>query len=74
MVSQQLQFLESQMHGTPPANVPPGESAHANSPDNSTAKPGQGGIPGLGPVEKAKPAPKQKDTAMKGAIAPSGKS
>jgi tetratricopeptide (TPR) repeat protein len=74
MVSQQIQFLETQMRNpAPPPGAAPTDSAHANAPGKASPKPGAGGIPGLAPVAAPKPAGKQKDTAMKGAPAPSGK-
>ncbi len=75
MVSQQLQFLETQIKNGPA--VPAGDSAPAL--DKSGAKASvPGGVPGLAPEPaKAKPAEakaKQKDTALKGSSAPAGKS
>jgi hypothetical protein len=78
MVSQQIQFLESQMRAPAPApTVAATDSAHANAPDKTQVKPGAGGIPGLAPGGKpaGAPARKQKDTALKGQsqAAPAGK-
>jgi len=80
MVSQQIQFLETQMRNPAPApGAAPADSA-AHVAEKTAAKPGEGGIPGLAPVQNgapkgAAPAPagKQKDTAMKGTASPSGK-
>jgi tetratricopeptide (TPR) repeat protein len=78
MVSQQIQFLETQMRAPAPAPaVAAAESAHANAPDKTQVKPGAGGIPGLAPGGKpavpGAPARKQKDTALKGSSAPANK-
>jgi len=81
MVSQQIQFLEAQIRNPTPAPVPgtaAADSAHAKVADKTAPKPGAGGIPGLAPAQNAKPpkgapAGKQKDTAMKGPVAPAGK-
>jgi tetratricopeptide (TPR) repeat protein len=79
MVSQQIQFLESQMRApAPTASAAPADSGKAAAPDKTDAKPGEGGIPGLAPTGKpagtpSAPAQKQKDTALKGQAAPTGK-
>jgi tetratricopeptide (TPR) repeat protein len=86
MVSQQIQFLEGQMRAPAPAPaVGPNagsDSAQAHAQDKTQAKPGAGGIPGLGPQGKpadpnapaGKPG-KEKDTALKGQsqLAPANK-
>lgn len=70
MVSQQLQFLESQIRNPAPAPaVDTGKKADA--PDKTSAKEAvPGGVPGLAPA----PETKKKDTAAKGSPAPAGKS
>jgi hypothetical protein len=65
MVSQQIQFLESQMRApAPPPAVAAADTSKASAPDKTQAEPGAGGIPGLAP-----------DTALKGQsqLAPANK-
>lgn len=85
MVSQQIQFLESQIRNPPqaPANSDSGAAGKAPGSADAAPKPGAGGVPGLAPAANGKapakaapaaPASRQKDTAMKGSGVPAGKS